>query len=171
MAEVPKVSGLAYHLSRPPGAVHGIGRIRAILLEITGDLVDFDRFEARNRDIEILMDEEFGEFGQLHRKELPVPAGILGNLVVGQEQRAFFCFAEAFEDDHRYLAKIEQLRGLETTVPRNDHSVLICEQSNHEAEGKNAIGDLADLLLRMCVCVTWVGRERVRRNPLDLVLL
>ena len=84
IAELPKVSRPADHLSRPPGAVHGVGRIRAVLLEIADDLVDFDGLEARDRDVEILIDEELGELRQLNGKAFPIPAGVLGDLVVGQ---------------------------------------------------------------------------------------
>ena len=52
VAELPEVSRLADHLSRLPGAVDGVGRIRAILLEIAEDLVDFDGLEARDRNVE-----------------------------------------------------------------------------------------------------------------------
>jgi len=54
-------------------------------------------------------------------------------------------------------------------MPQQDRVVLINDERDHEAEGENAIGDLADLLLGMCPRVTWIGFERMRRNPLDLM--
>ena len=54
-------------------------------------------------------------------------------------------------------------------MPQQDCVVFIDYERDHEAEGENAIGDLADLLLRVCPRVTWIGFERMRRNPLDLM--
>jgi hypothetical protein len=102
--ELPDISGLAHDRGSQPCAFDGICGIRGFLLEIADDLIDFDGLEARDRNVEILIDKEFGEFGQLHGKELPIPARILGDLIVGKEQRPFFRLAQAFEYDHWYLA-------------------------------------------------------------------
>ena len=100
---------------------------------------------------------------------LPIPARIFGDLVVGQEQCALLSLAQPFENDHRHLAEAEKIRGRKATVPQQDRVVLIDYERDHEAEGENAIGDLADLLLRMRPRVTWIGFERMGRNPLDLM--
>jgi hypothetical protein len=44
-------------------------------------------------------------------------------------------------------------------LPQQDRVVLINDERDHEAEGENAIGDLADLLLGMGPCVTGIGFE------------
>ena len=54
-------------------------------------------------------------------------------------------------------------------MPQQDCVVLIDHDGDHEAEGNDAIGDLADLLLGMGPCVTGIGFEPMGRNPLDLV--
>src|SRR5215207_10387736 len=53
VAEVPKVSRLADHASRLPGAVHGVGRVRTIRLKVGDNLIDFDGLEARDRNVEL----------------------------------------------------------------------------------------------------------------------
>src|SRR6266508_3198820 len=119
VAELPKVSRLADHLSRLPGAVHGVGRVCAIRLKVGDNLVDFDGLKARDRNVEILIDEELGELRQLNGKTFPIPTRILGDLVVGQEQRAFPSLAQAFEYDHWYLAKTANFRSSKATVSRD----------------------------------------------------
>ena len=106
---------------------------------------------------------------KLDVEALPIPARIFGDLVVGQEQCALLSFAQAFENDYRHLAESEINRGRKATMPQQDCVVLIDYDRDHEAEGENAIADLADLLLGMRPRVTWIGLERMRRNPLDLM--
>ena len=164
IAELPKIFRPADHLSRLPGAVHGVGRIRAVLLEIADDLVDFDGLEARDRNVQLFIDEELSQLGQLNGKAFPIPARVLGNLIVGKQQGTLFRFAQPFQHDHWYLAEAKKFCGRKATVSRDDHRVLVDQQRDREAVGDDAVGDLADLLLRMRPCVTWIGFEFVRRN-------
>ena len=141
----------------------------AVLLEIDRDLVDLDRLEASDGKVQALLDEELGKLRKLDVKALPVPARIFGDLVVCQEQCALLGLAQPFEHDHRHLVKVEINRGRMATMPQQDCVLLIDYQRDHEAEGNNAIGDLADLLFRMRPRITLIGFERMRRNPLDLM--
>ena len=45
--------------------------------------IDLGRLKARDRDIEIILDQELGEGGELDGQQLSIPAGVLGNPVVG----------------------------------------------------------------------------------------
>ena len=63
--------------------------------------VDLGGFEACDRDIEIILDQEVGEGGELNRQQLSVPAGALGNPVVGQEQRPLLGVTKPGDDDRR----------------------------------------------------------------------
>jgi hypothetical protein len=115
------------------------------------------------------LDEELGKLRKLDVKALPIPASIFGDLVVGQEQCALLSLAQPFENNHRHLAEAEKNRGRKTTVPQQGCVVFIDYERDHEAEGENAIGNLPDLLLRMCPCVTGIGFEPMGRSPLDLM--
>ena len=55
-----------------------------------------------------------------------------------------------------------KFRGLEATMPGKKHRVLIDQHRHGEATGVNAVGDLADLLLRMRARVARVGLDRVK---------
>ena len=143
--------------------------IRAILLEIDDDLIDFDGLEARYRNVELLIDEKLGEFRQFDGKAFPIPAGVIGDLVISQDQCALLSLAQPSEHDHRHLVEVEIDSSRKATVPQQDCVVFIDYDRDHEAEGENAVGDLADLLLGMGPCVTGIGFEPKGRHPLDLM--
>ena len=86
-AELPEVSRLAHRRKRKPVSSDVIRRVCRVLLEVTYQLVDLDRLETGDGDVEALLNEELGEFGEFDRQTLSVPAGILGDLVVGEQQR------------------------------------------------------------------------------------
>ena len=92
-AELPDVSRLAHRRKRKPVSSDVIRRVCRVLLEITDQLVDLDGLEAGDGDVEAFLDEELGEFGEFDSQTLPVPAGILGDLVVGEQQRPLFRLA------------------------------------------------------------------------------
>jgi hypothetical protein len=48
-------------------------------------MVDFDRFEPRDRNLQVLVDEKFRQLRQLDGKALTISARVVGNLVVGQK--------------------------------------------------------------------------------------
>ena len=85
--ELPDVSRLAHRLKRQPVSSDGVRRVCRVLLKITYELVDLDGLEAGNADIEVFLNEELGEFGELDSLTFPVPAGILGDFVIREQQR------------------------------------------------------------------------------------
>ena len=99
-----------------------------------------------------------------------------------RSQPAFSAILLSAKSNARFLASLSPSSTITGTSlrPRSfaasrrpcpNRIVLFSSTSDrdHEAEGENAIGDLADLLLRMRPCITGIGLERMRRNPLDLV--
>jgi hypothetical protein len=139
--------GLLTTVASQPLAFNGVCGIGGVLLEIDRDLVDLHRLEAGNGNVEALLDEELGQLGELDGKALPIPARIFGDLVVGQEQCALLGLTQPFENNRRHLVEVEIDRGRMSTMPQQDRVDLIDYDGDHEAEGENAIGDLADLLL------------------------
>ena len=72
-------------------------------LEVGGDLIDLDRGKAGDRDVKALDDQNVRQFRQLARQQLTVPAGVLGDLVVGKGQRASFWLRQPLNRYHRDL--------------------------------------------------------------------
>src|SRR6185437_16654021 len=84
LAELPDISVPAHHRGSQPLAFDGVCGIQGVLLEIDRDLVDLYRLEASNGNVQSLLDEELGELRKLDVETLPIPAGIFGDLVIGQ---------------------------------------------------------------------------------------
>ena len=90
-----------------------------------------------------------------------------------RSQPAFSAILLSAKSNARFLASLSpsstitgtslrprSYRGLKATVPQQDCVAFIDYERDHEAEGENAIGDLADLLLRMRPRVTGIGFEQ-----------
>ena len=86
-------------------------------------------------------------------------------LLSAKSNARFLVSLKPFENNYRHLVEAEINCGRKATVPQQDCVVFIDYDRDHEAEGENAIGDLADLLLRMRPRVTWIGLERMRAKP------
>ena len=86
-AELPEITRLAHRRKRKPVSLDVIRRVCRIVLKITDQLVDLDGLETGDGDVEVFLNEELGEFGEFDSQALAVPAGILGDFVVGDQQR------------------------------------------------------------------------------------
>ena len=116
--------------------------------------VDLSRVETGNLDIEVELDR--GERLELDREKLLVPAGQLGQAVVGNDVGTNLCFGEVAQPDRRNLLQAEQLRRFQTPVARHDPPALVDEYWVRPAKDLDRLSDLPDLLLRMCTGVTRV---------------
>lgn len=103
--------------------------------------VDFGRFEAGQLDIEVDIDQSLDLFDQ----EFRVPAGVQGELIVGDHERAFLRFSEALElyDRHGRVAKA--LRRLKPPVTGNDLVIFVRQDRIGKSELGHARHDLANL--------------------------
>jgi hypothetical protein len=64
-----------------------------VLVMMPGDaILTAPTLVPRDRDVEAINDQQFRELGQLGGQELAVPAGVLGDLVVGEGKRAALGF-------------------------------------------------------------------------------
>src|SRR6266568_7196896 len=115
------------------------------LASILQDDVDFRHLEPGQFDFDIEIDQTL----QLNRQNLLVPPGLLGELVVGQDVGALIRLAQMREPVGRHRGDAEELGGFHATVTSDDLLVIIDQNRIAEAELRDAVGDLADLLLRM----------------------
>ena len=88
------------------------------------------------------------------------------NLRVGKGQGSPFGFRQALHLDHRHLVKAEQNCRRIAAVASNDEAALVNQDGDQKAEGGDAVGNLADLLLRVGACVTHIGFDRLDCDPL-----
>ena len=100
-AKAPEVANL-----RDTGAAEAIlgdvlGRIACPILKVHVQDVDLGWFEPGDANVEPFLDQKFGQCCKLDRQLFPVPAGALGDAVVGQHQCSLLGFAEAVQDDGR----------------------------------------------------------------------
>lgn len=59
----------------------------SLIIEIGRQSIDLCRIEAGQGDIQPLGVEETGQLTKFDREQVPIPAGILGDLVIGQRER------------------------------------------------------------------------------------
>ena len=85
-AELPEITPPAYRRERKPLSLDVIRRVCRLFLKITDQLVDLGGLETGDGDVEAFRDEELCEFWEFDCQALGVPAGMVGNLVVGNQQ-------------------------------------------------------------------------------------
>ena len=78
--------------------------------------------------------------------ELGVPAGIQGELVVGEDIGAFLRLREVIENDHRHLGQANASGGEQASVSGQDSGSGVDQNRVGEAKFANTAGDLLDLL-------------------------
>ena len=115
-------------------------------------------------EIEILLTQRC-KFGA---EQLLVPAGVLGNPVVGDDKRAALCFVQVIEHNHRHLAHAETPCGKQASVAGDDHVVGADQHRVDEAKFRDRGGDLRDLIVRMRPRIAGVRDQPVDRPGLDL---
>jgi hypothetical protein len=131
--------------------------------------VDLGRREAG--DLEVEVELQAGELLELERETRLVPAGVLGQPVVGQDEGAPLRITQVLQPHRRNLGDPEKLRGLDSGVAGNYRVPRIDQDGDVEAEPPDALGDLPDLLLRMGAGVARIRTEVVQRSVLDLEAL
>ena len=92
-AELPEIARLAHRRERKPASLDLIRRVVRVSSKSTDQPVDLGGLEPRDGDVEIFLDKELGELGELGRQPFAVPSGIRGDLVVGEQQGALLRLA------------------------------------------------------------------------------
>ena len=88
------------------------------------------RREAGELDVELEIDQAL----QLDRQDLAVPAGLLGQPVVGKDVGPLLGLGEVRKPDGRNGGKPEQLGRLDPPVPGNDLAGVVDQHRVGEAE-------------------------------------
>ena len=166
LTQQPQVTPARHRLRlKLGGSVIGFGEVRA---EIVQDRVDLGRVEACRSEIKALPLEQLRKLGELPCQHLSVPAGVLGELVVGNREQALLGFGEPDRLDRRHHLQAEQLRCRKPAMPGEDHVILVDHDRLKIAGTLDAVGDAPDLALRACSRVARIGPERRRHSHLDL---
>jgi hypothetical protein len=87
-AEHPQFAGLADRTVLQPRRVDTVLRVGGVLFKIGHKLIDLDRLEAEDRDIEALRFQQPGQLRYFDRKTLAIPTRALRNPVVSNRQGA-----------------------------------------------------------------------------------
>ena len=157
-AEVPDIADLGDRRScrdlRQPivAGIAGLFRIEA------GDqAVDLGDGEAGDAEVEVELGLE--QPGELDGEHLLVPAGVQRKLVVGEDIGALLGGGHGRDQPAGHRREAEQPRRGHPAVAGQDGVRLVDQHRVGEAEGADAVGDLADLLLRVGAGVAGPGLE------------
>ena len=119
--------------------------------------------EADQVEVEALVPQP----SQLLRQQRVVPAGLQGELVVGDQVRPLLRLAEVLEADHRHLGEPELARREQPAVASQDPGVLVDQDRVGPAELDHRGRDLIDLRLAVRARVALVRAQAVDRPELD----
>ena len=152
-------------IQRSPGSRHRLGRrLRDLVLaldraarrlDVVEQLVQLGVGEADQVQVELELVQRL----ELGAQQLLVPAGVLGDAVVGDHQRPALRVGEVVEDDRRDLRHPEPLRRQEPAVSGDDDAVAADQDRVGEPELGDRGGDLRDLLVGVGPGVPLVGAE------------
>jgi hypothetical protein len=119
------------------------------------------------RDIETFGRQKIDQLAELDRQDFSIPAGLLGDFVVGDHIGALLRLAEMAESNDRRMRHSFQPRRLKATMAGKNHIRLVDEQRIEKAELPDARRYLPDLLVGMCSRITPVGAKLSNRDPFD----
>ena len=129
--------------------------------------VDLRDREAGDADVEVeILHHQRTKLG---RQQILVPAGVQGQLVVGQNIGALLCFSHVVDPKAGNLGKTQQLRRFDPAVSGKDRPPVIDQHRVGEPECLDAPGNLAHLLLRMGARIARPWREIANRDPVDVL--
>ena len=100
-----------------------------------------------------------------------VPAGIQGQLVVGQHEGTLLVGSEMAEDNDRHMAVGELAQGQHAAMAGDDSAVRIDQNRIVEPKLGDAGGDLCDLSVGVSTRVTGVGNQAFYRPGFNLEYL
>ena len=139
------------------------GLLRA---EAFNENIDLGDRETRHADIEI--EVNFQETLQLKCENLFIPAGIEGELVIGQRIGPLLLRRHVLKADAGNTVQSDKLGSSQSAMSREDHVLAIDEDRIGESEMADAVGDLPDLFLRMGSRIARVGRQPIRAQEVNV---
>src|SRR6202158_228700 len=164
LPKAPEVANL-----RDRGAAEAIvgdvlGRIACPILKVHVQDVDLGWFEPGDANVEPFLDQKFGQWCTPDRQLFPVPAGALGDAVVGQHKGSLFCLAQPLNNDGRNRRHAERSGSFQSAVPRDENVIFIHEYGCRKPKLADAGGNLSNLLLRMGTGVFGVRPDLLNRQ-------
>ena len=88
---------------------------------------------------------EFAQVVELQGEEFLVPAGVLGQLVVGQDVGTPLQFGHVGQPDNRHRLEPQEFGRRDPAVAGQDSALIVDQHRVGEAKLLDAPGDLADL--------------------------
>ena len=122
------------------------------------DEIDLGCCKAGDLEVEAGLDR--AEMLKLDLQDLRVPAGVLGDLVVGQNVGLELLVGQMIDLDRRHFGPAERPRGFDSAVTRQNRVEIVDDDGIDEAELLNGGGDLMDLLLGVSARIALVRLER-----------
>jgi hypothetical protein len=145
-AEAPHVAGPrdgGRRIAGCKGDVLRLGRtVRGALMSLLENDVDLGGGEAGELDVELDVDEAL----QLDRQQIPVPAGIERELIVGQYVGTSLRRIEVGEAHGGDAFQAQQPGGLDPAVTRDDLAIPSDQHRVGKTKPANTLGNLPDLL-------------------------
>jgi hypothetical protein len=151
------------HSRRCSGILRSLIGIRRGLLRLLEHEIDLGEREAGDLDVEFQINKSL----QLDGKQLAVPTGIEGQLVVGDDVGSALRRIEVGQAQRRNALHSQQLGGFHSAMPGDDLAVIADQHRIGEAEPLDAVGDLPDLLLGVGPGVSRIGSQTVDRHVVD----
>ena len=105
---------------------------------------------------------------QLEAEHFFVPARVLRNFVISNDQCPPLGFAEMRQHNHRHCRQAQPLGRHQAPVASDDDVVLTHQNRIDEPELGNAARDLADLFIRMRPRIAGVGDQAFKGILLDV---
>ena len=165
-AELPEVAGPRHRRARFAGDLRDLvlvpGAVRR-RVTVEQEEVDLGGLEAGELDLEAELDE----LVEGAPEGVAVPAGLLGQAVLGDGEGAALRRAQAGQPQGRHPRQAEPERRLLAGVAGEDGVRLVDQDRDGEAELGDRPGQLVDLLVAVPAGVARVGPQLARRPPLD----
>ena len=107
VAEHPQIARLADCEGLTPVGVDIILGIRGVLFEVGLQLIDLNRLETENGDVEPLRAQQTRQLWYLDRQALAIPPRVFCDLVVGDRKCTSFRRRKSGDNDDRHLRQTE----------------------------------------------------------------
>ncbi len=135
------------------------------LLHPLDEQVDLAHLEAGDLQAEVQLLE--GEVPERLSQEAFIPGRVLGQLIVGDHERLGLSLGQVLQTDGGHLGPTQEGGGLNAPMAGDDPLLAVHQYGGVEAEGLNALGDLADLLPGVNPRVVRIQLEGTDRQILD----
>ena len=165
-SQLPQVARAGYRQCGCVGYLVGsvVGFVIGLVAGLGEQGLDFAIVETG----EIEIEASRLQIRQFQGQQFIVPAGTLGELVLGQDEGALLPLGQVGQFDHRQIRHVELARREDATVPGDDAALAVDQDRVVEAELPDAGRDLGDLFLAVRARIAGIGDQRLDRAIVDL---